>query len=180
LAIVAGGLLLYSTADAETGFALIGGSQMILGLGIGLAMAPATDSIMGAVPAARASVGSAMNDTVRLVGGSLGVAVLGSLLASNYRDGMSGATQGLPTDAAAAAGESITNASAVADRIGGTAGRLLHEAAGLSFVDAMQSAMLVAAAVTLAGAVVALVLLPARAGDESSASIAAVPEPAVA
>jgi hypothetical protein len=53
LAIVSGGLLLYSGADAETGFALIGGSQMILGLGIGLAMAPATDSIMGAVPAAR-------------------------------------------------------------------------------------------------------------------------------
>jgi EmrB/QacA subfamily drug resistance transporter len=177
LATVAGGLALYSGADAGSGFALIGGAQIVLGLGIGLAMAPATDSIMGAVPADRASVGSAMNDTVRLVGGSLGVAVLGSLLASNYRDGMDGAVQGLPASASSAAHESVVGAGAVAERLGGAAGRALHQAAGSAFVDAMQVAMLVAAAVVMAGAVLALALLPARertTADEPARASAAV------
>jgi DHA2 family multidrug resistance protein-like MFS transporter len=141
----------------------------VLGLGIGLAMAPATDSIMGAVPIDRASVGSAMNDTVRLVGGSLGVAVLGSLLASHYRGGMDGAVQGLPGAASTTAHESIVGAGAVAERIGGTAGRALHDAAGVAFVDAMQVAMLVAAAVVMAGAVLALAFLPAREGAPAEA-----------
>ena len=182
LATVAGGLALYSGADAASGFALIGGAQVVLGLGLGLAMAPATDSIMGAVPADRASVGSAMNDTVRLVGGSLGVAVLGSLLASHYRDGMDSAVQGLPPSAASAAHESVVGAGAVAERLGGAAGRALHQAASVAFVDSMHVAMLVAAAVVMAGSVLALVLLPARERD-SAAAIPAVapllhPEPA--
>jgi EmrB/QacA subfamily drug resistance transporter len=169
LATVAGGLLLYSTAQPGSGLELIGGAQLVLGLGMGLAMAPATDSIMGAVPIDRASVGSAMNDTVRLVGGALGVAVLGSLLASHYRAGMDGAVQGLPDSASSAAHESIAGAGAVAQRIGGTAGRALHDAAGVAFVDAMQVAMLVAAAVVMAGAVLALAFLPAREGEPAEA-----------
>jgi EmrB/QacA subfamily drug resistance transporter len=175
LATVAGGLLMYSTAEPGSGFALIGGAQVVLGLGMGLAMAPATDSIMGSVPIDRASVGSAMNDTVRLVGGALGVAVLGSLLASHYRDGMDGATQGLPESASATAHESIAGAGAVAERIGGTAGRALHDAAGVAFVDAMQVAMVVAAAVVLAGAALALAFLPAREGAPADVAEAAEP-----
>jgi transposase len=58
----------------------------VLGFGMGLAMAPATDSIMGSLPTAKAGVGSAMNTTTRQVGGTLGVAVLGSVLTSAYRD----------------------------------------------------------------------------------------------
>jgi hypothetical protein len=145
-------------------------------------MTPATDSIMDTLPPERASVGSAMNDTVRQVGGALGVAILGSVLSSHYRDGMDGAAHGLPAGAAGAARDSIAGASAVADRVGGAAGQALHHAASLAFVDGMQIAMLVAAAVTLAGAAVALVLLPARATDATEAAPAprAVPEPAAA
>jgi EmrB/QacA subfamily drug resistance transporter len=165
LGILAGGLALYATADAGSGFALIGGAEAILGLGIGLAMTPATDSIMGTLPPERASVGSAMNDTVRQVGGALGVAVLGSVLSSHYRDGMAPeATHGVPAGAASAAHDSIGGASAVAEKIGGAAGQALHHTANLAFVDGMHIAMLVAAAVTAAGALVALVLLPAREG----------------
>jgi EmrB/QacA subfamily drug resistance transporter len=157
LLILAGGLVLYSTADAGAGFGLIGTAEAIMGAGIGLAMTPATDSIMGTLPPERASVGSAMNDTVRQVGGALGVAILGSVLSSHYRDGMDGAPH--------AAQDSIAGASAVAEHIGGAAGRALHHTANLAFVDGMQIAMLVAAAVTMVGAFVALVLLPARASD---------------
>ncbi len=162
LSIVAGGLTLYATARPDSPFALIGGAETILGLGIGLAMTPATDSIMSTLPPERASVGSALNDTVRQVGGALGVAVLGSVLSSHYRDGMDGATQGLPAGAGDAAHDSIAGASTVADTIGGVAGQALHHTANLAFVEGMQVAMLVAAAVTAAGALVALLLLPSR------------------
>ena len=66
--------------------------------GIGLGMAPATEAIMGSLPPAKAGIGSAMNDVVREVAGTLGVAVLGSFLASAYAGGMDGAVAGLPAD----------------------------------------------------------------------------------
>ena len=66
-----------------------------LGQGMGLAMSPATDAIMGALPKAKAGIGSAMNDVVRELGGTLGIAVLGSIL-SSYGSGMDDATAGLP------------------------------------------------------------------------------------
>ena len=59
---------------------------VLLGIGMGLAMAPATDSIMGSLPREKAGVGSAVNDTTREVGGALGVAILGSILASELHD----------------------------------------------------------------------------------------------
>ena len=58
---------------------------VILGVGMGFAMAPATDSIMGSLPPEKAGVGSAVNDTTREIGGALGVAILGSITASSYR-----------------------------------------------------------------------------------------------
>jgi MFS transporter, DHA2 family, multidrug resistance protein len=111
-----------------------------------------------------------MNDTVRQVGGALGVAILGSVLSSHYRGGMDGAPH--------AAQDSIAGASAVAERIGGAAGQTLHHAANVAFVDGMQIAMLVAAAVTVVGAFVALVLLPARATEAAPVAVLAEPLPA--
>jgi EmrB/QacA subfamily drug resistance transporter len=181
LFVLASGLMLYSTAGPGSGFGLIGGAEAILGAGIGLAMTPATDSIMGTLPPERASVGSAMNDTVRQVGGALGVAILGSVLSSHYRGGMDGAVDGLPAGAGHAAHDSIAGASAVADKIGGAAGQALHHTASLAFVEGMQIAMLVAAAVTIAGALIALVLLPARAKATAPARVApAMAEPVAA
>ena len=63
-----------------------------MGLGMGLAMSPATEAIMGALPKAKAGIGSAMNDVVREVGGTLGVAVLGSVLTSSFASGMADAS----------------------------------------------------------------------------------------
>ena len=62
--------------------------MIMLAVGMGLVMAPATESIMGSLPPAKAGVGSAMNDTTRQMGGALGVAVFGSVLASVYRPGV--------------------------------------------------------------------------------------------
>jgi MFS transporter, DHA2 family, multidrug resistance protein len=162
LTIVASARLLMSGADADTGYGLIAASLVLMGFGMGTTMAPATESIMSSLPLAHAGVGSAMNDTVRLVGGTLGVAILGSLLSGQYGADMEAAAKDLPEPARAAAEGSIGGASAVAERIGGHAGATLSNAAESAYTAAMGTTLLVAAAVALAGAVVALVVLPGR------------------
>ncbi|HEV2785450.1 MAG TPA: MFS transporter, partial [Solirubrobacteraceae bacterium] len=126
LVVVAAAMVWLSGADAQTGFGALGSAIALLGFGIGMAMAPATDSVMGSVPADHASVGSAVNDATRLVGGALGVAVLGSLLAGDYRDGMQETVQALPAPAADAASGSIGGALEIASRLGGSTGQVLH------------------------------------------------------
>jgi EmrB/QacA subfamily drug resistance transporter len=158
----AAGMAWFSTAGVDSAGAFLVASQWVIGAGIGLAMAPATDAVMGSLPLAKAGVGSAVNDTNRIVGGALGVAVLGSLLNSGYRGDMDQATHGLPAGAAHAARDSVGTAGVVADGIGGSAGRALDAAANAAFVDAMSTAALAGAGLALVGALVALAWLPSR------------------
>ena len=169
LTIVAVALWMLSLADATSGYSLIAGALVLLGFGIGSAMAPATDAIMGSLPEAKMSVGSAINDTTRVAGGALGVAVLGSLLASGYRGHMDSAVSALPAPAREMAQDSLPGAMAVAERLGD--GRLAATAQD-AFLSGMHSAALVAAAVALAGALVALVFMPSQ---ERSPAREAVP-----
>ena len=162
LGVVALALFLLAGADAQSGYGLVAGSLVIMGFGMGMTMAPATESIMTALPAARAGVGSAMNDTVRMVGGTLGVAVLGSLLSSGYGADMEKATAALPEGASRAAEESLGGASQVAAQMGGGAGETLSRTAETAFSSAMSVSLTVGAAVALAGALVALFVLPGQ------------------
>ncbi|MBE2317264.1 MFS transporter [Solirubrobacter sp. CPCC 204708] len=145
LVFVAAGMFLISLADASSSYGLIAAALVLLGYGIGTAMAPATDAIMSVLPEAKMSVGSAINDTTRVAGGSLGVAVLGSLLASGYRGDMESAPE--------VARDSLAGALA-------TGNPQLIAAGQNAFMDAMQTATLVAVGVALAGALVAAVFLP--------------------
>jgi len=122
-------------------------------------MAPATESIMSSLPQAHAGVGAAMNDTTRMVGGSLGVAVLGSLLSSGYRGDMESVTADLPAQAGAAE-DSLGAASAIAERVGGDTGAALGRAADAAFTSAMGDALMIGAAVALAGAALAFKVMP--------------------
>jgi EmrB/QacA subfamily drug resistance transporter len=160
LTIVAGALFLLSGAEVDSGYSLVATALVLLGLGMGATMAPATESIMSSVPLDNAGVGSAMNDTVRLVGGTLGVAILGSLLSSGYGADMEPAVNSLPPSAADAASDSVGQAGVVAGHIGGGAGAALNHAAEAAFTSAMSTTLTVAAATSLAGAVLALVVLP--------------------
>jgi len=169
LALMAAGLVAMSAADAGTSFGYFVFATVLMGLGMGLAMAPATDSIMGAVPKANAGVGSAVNDTTRQVGGALGVAILGSLLSTVYTNKLDDISGQLPPPAAAAANSSIGGALEVARRAGGPQGQQLADFAKRAFVDGMQQSLLVGAGVALLGALIALVLLPARETDAESA-----------
>jgi EmrB/QacA subfamily drug resistance transporter len=163
LAMVGGALLTLTGFDTSTGDVQIALTLGALGAGIGFGMTPATESIMGALPAAKAGVGSAMNDVVREVGGTLGVAILGSILASTYASGMGDAVAGLPADTAAAASDSVGAAHQVAAQFGGDGGSSLVAASNQAFVDAMSTTATIAAAIAVAGALIALAFLPARA-----------------
>jgi EmrB/QacA subfamily drug resistance transporter len=155
LSLLSGALLLLSSAQADSGYGLVAGVLLLMGFGMGTAMAPATDSVMGALPLEKASVGSAMNDTTRMVGASLGVAVLGSVLSSGYRSNLD--VTGLPAVAAAAARDSLGGALQVAGGHGP-----LVESAQHAFVVGMHATSLVAAGIAFAGALLALAFLPAR------------------
>lgn len=163
LSLVAIALGVVSTVSLESGYGLISIFQVLLGLGLGLTIAPSTESVMGAVPRDRAGVGSAVNDTTRQVGGALGVAVLGSLLASGYRAGMADAVARLPRDAAEAASDSVGAATAVAARLPDAAqGQALLDAARASFVDALDSTVLFGMGAALLGALIVVLFLPSR------------------
>lgn len=167
--VVSGGLLLLavsyawiSTASAATSYAEITAQMVLLGLGMGFTSAPATESIMGAVQADQAGVGSAVNDATREVGGTLGVAVIGSVFASLYASRVDDVRTSLPPGARERAAESIGAASAVAARLPGGAGDALRAASRSGFFDGLQAGCLVASGVALVGAVVVARALPAR------------------
>jgi EmrB/QacA subfamily drug resistance transporter len=184
-------MLLLSQATVHSGYLLVGVTLALLGAGIGTAMAPATESIMGSLPLAKAGVGSAVNDTTRQVGGALGVAVLGSITNSAYRSHVSAsaAVAALPAVGRAAVQNGVGNALAVAQGLGtghsaaaAAAAAAVAADAKLAFVHAMSTTVMIGAAFALGGALVALVWLPARppAIPESIAVESAASEPTTA
>jgi EmrB/QacA subfamily drug resistance transporter len=165
LVIMGIGFLVASTNDADSAYwGPVVLAMVLIAAGLGLTTAPATEAIMGSLPPGKAGVGSAVNDTTRELGGTLGVAVLGSVFSSFYGPRLGEALQGLPIPAAAleAAKESVQATLAVAEQAGAGA-PVIVQAAQTSFVEGLRAGSLVAAAVVFAGAVLAFVFLPARA-----------------
>ncbi len=159
------GFLVASTLAADSSYGMIVGSMFFMGGGLGLVNAPATESIMGALPPAKAGVGSAVNDTTRELGGTLGVAIVGSLFASAYGARIADALAGqpIPADAAKAAEDSVGAAYAVAQQAPAPFADQLRAVASDAFMDGFAIGCRVAAGVVLLGAVLAIAFLPARA-----------------
>jgi len=134
----------------------------VLGLAMGSVMAPATDSVMGSVPPAKAGVASAMNDVTRQVGGALGVAIIGSLIDTIYTSRIGDAAANLPPALRDPVQASIGAADAVAARLPAAAGTHLTAAAADAFTTALGYGLLVAAAIALLGAGIVVWRLPAR------------------
>jgi DHA2 family multidrug resistance protein-like MFS transporter len=159
LSIVTGALLLLGTTTVDDGYGQLAIVLACIGFGMGMTMAPATEAVMASLPKAKAGVGSAMNDTVRQVGGTLGVAVLGSILSSTYSAELTG--PGVPEPATEGLGQAV----AIAQRLPAAAGGELLQAARVAFVESMTTTVLVAAAVSAAGALIAFLWLPRRAAE---------------
>jgi len=171
MGVVATGLWYLSTLTIASGYGHVLVSIMILGSGMALAMTPATESIMGSLPLAKAGVGSAMNDTTRQIGGALGVAILGSVFASAYTATLQPWLAGLSANTATAAQSSVGAAIAIGNQVGGVAGIALVTASKSAFIHAMDRGLAVGAFVALVGAVVALLWLPKRARDVEAIQI---------
>ncbi|MCH5677734.1 MFS transporter [Streptomyces gilvus] len=144
-------LALLTRVDAGSSYGDFVVPLVILGLAIGLALSPSTDAIMGSFPESELGVGGAVNDTSIELGGSLGIAILGSLLATSYSGHLADATAGsrLPAGTLATAQDSVGAGYAVAQGISEKAQQLAAQAARTT--DPQQAAQLKAQARQLAG-----------------------------
>ena len=152
-------------ADVDTSYLAVLIGMCITGLGTGLTMSPATNSIMGSVPVEEAGVGSAMNDTTRQIGGALGVAVLGTLLNSGYvqqinavewpglmppplLDAVRSGIQGAHIAALTTANQPLS--------------QLIIDKADHAFVYGMRHGLTVAAIIMATASIVTLIILPQK------------------
>lgn len=167
LAIIAGGFLLCSTWDGDTGYWGILLPLFVVVFGMVFVMPPATNLIIASVPKNRSGMGSAMNDTVRELGVSIGIAVLGSLIARGYSSGIGEATRGLPPEAAAAAESSFPAAMqgvapALEQQAGPEVTGRFVDLATDAWMTGLNWAMLAASALAAVAAIGALVAMPGK------------------
>jgi EmrB/QacA subfamily drug resistance transporter len=156
-----------ATTSATLSYGVIAAQMVVYGLGMGLTSAPATESIMGAISRARAGVGSAVNDSTRLIGGTLGVAVIGSVYASVYGSRLTATIPAaVPGRIAAIAHQSVGAAYTAAGKIAALGrpalGLALQHAAANAFLRGLTIGVLVAGGVAAAGAILAVLFLPAQ------------------
>ena len=146
-------------------FGPIVSSMVLMACGLALVTSPASESVMGSLPRDMAGVGSAINDTSREIGGTLGVAIIGSIFATTYGPKIVELLTpfNLPETALSAAGESVGAAFAVSEQVGdATLSNAIRDIASSSFLDGFQAACTTVGAVAIFGAILALRFLPAR------------------
>lgn len=170
---------LATMSSADGGYLSILPGLIVMGAGMGLSMTPSTTAITESLPAEKQGVASALNDTVREVGGAVGVALLGSVLNSAYRANVTDATAGLPPELAEPVRDGIGGALAVSGQLG-PEGAELATAAREAFVEGWHSSMWVGVAMA-ASLWVFLVLRgprPTRAAAPGASADEQVVEPA--
>jgi EmrB/QacA subfamily drug resistance transporter len=181
LLLVAASFALFLTWDASTGVGLVIGVTALMGLGMANVLAPCTDSIMGSLPRAKAGVGSAVNDTTRQMGGAVGVAVFGSLMASHFHSTFQQKVGShIPKGLFAQVKDNVGTAVGIAKQSPAAKpySNTIITAAHDTFVSGLHQVGLVAAAITVFAAIGVAIFLPARARDhEPMPSVADEPEP---
>ncbi len=141
VAVFAGGLTTMALrASVEGGYLSVLPGLILIGLGMGLTMTPATEAITETLPAEKQGVASALNDTSRELGGAVGIALLGSVLAAGYKSSIEPMLAGLPPELANPASEGIGVAFGVAARAGAQ-GPMIIDAAKHAFVDGWVQSM---------------------------------------
>ncbi len=162
LAAIAGGLWQISAVStpAATYQAMLAG-LLLIGVGAGLLLPTATNSVVGSVPQGDSGIGSATNTVALQIGGALGVAVIGSAMLTRYQSHITTALAGrhVPIAATHTIIGSLGGALAVSASVGGTTGADLARAARAAFMSGMQISLVVGALVALAGALLVLTRL---------------------
>jgi EmrB/QacA subfamily drug resistance transporter len=170
-----------ATTSTTLSYGVIAAQMVIYGLGIGLTSAPATESIMGAVSRRKAGVGSAVNDSTRLIGGTLGVAVIGSVYASIYGSHLTATMPAaVPGRVAAVAHQSVGAAYLAAGKLAALGhpalGQALQHASAHAFLRGLTVGAIVAGGVAAAGALLAVLFLPAQPAPPAEPTRPAQPE----
>jgi EmrB/QacA subfamily drug resistance transporter len=165
MVLIAVGFAVFSRVGLDTPYWWILLALIPLVSGMAMAMSPMTAAIMSAVPSRRAGAGSAMNDATRELGAALGVAVLGSIAASQYSSHLHDALEALPAAARASAGSSIAGALHAAAQLPGPAGRLFELTARTAFVDGIHVAALFGVGLAIIAAVLTTRYLPRHLTD---------------
>jgi MFS family permease len=170
LVLTATGLVVLSRIEVDLAYGWFALGLVLFAAGMGLAGTPSTTAITEALPESKQGVASAVNDTARELGSAFGIAILGSVLNQQYRDGMATAVHGLPAAVAEHAQGSIAfTQSGRLDQLGPAAQQLVA-AAQDSFVQGSSAALLVAAGVVVVTAAVVARLAPAHTGSTTAGS----------
>jgi EmrB/QacA subfamily drug resistance transporter len=176
LLLMSGGFVIAATTGVDSpywGKVII--AMALMAAGLGLTTGPATDAVMGALPPGKSGAGSAVNDTTREVGGTLGVAIVGSVLNSAYGSHvLSGLTAlGASASVGHVAGQSVVAGMNVAARFPAPLRDAAEAAVRNAFMTGLHRGSLVAAGTALAAALVALIFVPARAAATEDPALAA-------
>ena len=170
--VVAAGLVIMTATtplvllwEVNTSYLVIGPVVAMISLGVGLVFAPAAEAVMGAVEAAKAGVGSAMNDVTQMLASALSIAVVGSVMYSIYAARLGDAVASLPAEASVLVRDSIGAAVQVAASLPQEEALALSAAAKSAFTDAMGLALLIGAGFSLVGVLVVARFMPARGTD---------------
>jgi EmrB/QacA subfamily drug resistance transporter len=166
LAISAVGFLAMTTLRADSGYLHFLWAMLIIGVGMALAMTPATNAIVASLPTAKQGVASAVNDTSRELGSAFGIAVLGSAFNMGYRGSIDSHLAGLPVDAAHGAHEAPAIA-VVAARGLGDQGAALLDATRHAFISGMRYALFVGAALLVIGTLYVFFQAPSLAEEQA-------------
>ena len=163
------GVFLLTQVDKSSTYTDFLPTMLLLGFAIGLSVSPATDTIMGSFPESELGVGGGANDTALELGGSLGIAILGSLLGTAYRDKLTGLIGGhLPAAALDTAKDSVGGGLAVAEQVaknptgGPQQAQALVDAVHESFAHGVAQTSLVGGIIMAAGTMIVLAVLPGR------------------
>ncbi|MFI7338931.1 MFS transporter [Streptomyces sp. NPDC050085] len=171
LAIGTAGMFLLTQIDKGSTYGDFLAPLMMLGLALGLAISPATDTIMGSFPESELGVGGGVNDTALELGGALGIAVLGSLLGTAYRDELTDLVGNrLPAEAMETAKDSVGAGLAVAQRVaqdpsaGPQQAQAAVDAVHQAFAHGVAQTSLIGGIIMAAGTAIVLAVLPGRRG----------------
>lgn len=169
LGVVAAGLATAIPLGVDSPYVHLGACLALMGIGLGLVLPQATNGVLASVPRERAGLGSAVNDGMGELGGALGVAVLGAVLASSYRSQIDAdiaaagdALASVPIGVIDSIRESLAAASLAIQQLPEPLAEPVRAATGQAFVSGMDIALAVAAAIAALGAVVAWRGFPAR------------------
>ncbi len=166
MVLVTSGLTTFATVSVHSGFSTVGIAFGLIGLGMGLVIAPASNAIIGTLPPEKVGAGAGVRSMVQLLGGSFGVAIVGSLSTSKYRSeiqqAFSGPLKEVPAAARPAIKNQIGDAVEAAGKLPGSLGHATAEAANQAFVSGLRLSALVAVGVMALATVAAAIYVPNR------------------